>query len=423
MVFIVVLLSTRTVLAVDRGDRQAFDLFGIAYGGYRTLALVSRRPGLRQRLLRARPLALTRAGSASHMVRMLSVVRAFIEDPVPGRFDDLALAVFRFQYEGNEPYRRFCDRRGRHPGNVAAWDEIPAVPTAAFKHADLRVAGLPAGATFRTSGTTLGTGLRGRHHVADPSIYRAAALRHFRDYVLPDGARPALLVVAPPFAEEPESSLCRMIDWIAADLVAGPARYFVHGRDLDERGLAAALRESEPRREPVLVCGVTHALIRFLDFCRSEGLRFRLPYASRIVDTGGTKGRSRPMSRNGLLRACWDVFGVPGYHVANEYGMTEMCSQFYDDSIRNHFAGRKRDRAKIGPPWVRTRVVSPATLEPVGRGERGLLRHLDLANVASVSALQTEDVGVETGEGFEILGRAEGADERGCALLLEDVTA
>jgi len=99
-----------------------------------------------------------------------------------------------------------------------------------------------------------------------------------------------------------------------------------------------------------------------------------------------------------------------------------MCSQFYDDSIVNHFAGRKRDRAKQGPEWVRTLVVSPQTLEPVPRGERGLLRHVDLANVGSVVALQTEDIGIEVGEGFEVLGRASGAEARGCALLLETVT-
>jgi hypothetical protein len=98
-----------------------------------------------------------------------------------------------------------------------------------------------------------------------------------------------------------------------------------------------------------------------------------------------------------------------------------MCSQFYDDAIRNHVGGHKRDRTKVGPPWVRSAVVSPETLERVPRGKRGLLRHLDLANVGSVSALQTEDLGVEIGEGFEVVGRASGAEIRGCALLLEQV--
>lgn len=338
----------------------------------------------------------------------------FIAAPDPARFEELALGVFRFQYEGNEPYRRFCDRRGRHPANVRHWQEVPAVPVAAFKSADLVVSGLPEGLTFLTSGTTRGAQARGRHRVAEPEIYRASALRHFSDCVLPDGARPRMIVLAPRLEEAPHSSLCRMIHWIEQAFASAPAEYCL---EQTEAELSARLRELEALREPVLVIGVTYALIDLV----ARGLRFRLPYGSRIVDTGGTKGKSREMSRNGLLRAFWETFGVPGYFVANEYGMTEMCSQFYDDAIRNHVRGRKRDRSKIGPAWTRTEIVSVETLEPAAPGERGLLRHFDLANVASVSALQTEDVGVAVGDGFEILGRAAGAEARGCAMLVEEI--
>jgi hypothetical protein len=353
---------------------------------------------------------------------MLSEVREFIAAPDPERFGELALRVFRFQYERNEPYRRFCDRRGQSPQSVGDWTEIPAAPVAAFKHAPLVCSGLPAGSVFLTSGTTQGEDTRGRHQVPDPSIYRAAALAHFEHCVLPDGLRPRFLVLAPSLAEQPQSSLCQMIEWLAAEFGDGGPEYFVRGSEVQATSLRERLRELQPRRDPLLLIGVTYALIRFIDGCHVDGLRFRLPYGSRIVDTGGTKGRSRAMSRNGLLRAFWETFGVTGYAVANEYGMTEMCSQFYDDAIRNHFCGRKRDRAKLAPPWVRTRVVSAQTLEPVGRGERGLLRHFDLANVGSVMALQTEDVGLDVSEGFEVLGRAAGAEARGCALLLEPFT-
>jgi hypothetical protein len=354
---------------------------------------------------------------------MLSEVREFIESPDPARFDRLALEVFGFQFERNVPYRRFCERRGRTPSDVSHWTEVPAVPVSAFKQVDLAVGGLGDGVVYLTSGTTRGAENRGRHHVPDPSIYHASALKHFGEWVLPDGARPRLIVLAPAFSEQPQSSLCQMIEWIAESSGEGRRGDFVREGELRERDLVDCLRALEPSREPVLVIGVTHAFIRFIDFCQFEGLRFRLPYGSRIVDTGGTKGRSRPMSRNGLLRAYWEAFAVPGYYVANEYGMTEMCSQFYDNSIRNHVEGKKRDRCKIGPAWVRTQVVSPETLLPVASGERGLLRHFDLANVGSVAAIQTEDVGLEIGDGFEIVGRAEGAEARGCALLLQEIEA
>jgi hypothetical protein len=352
---------------------------------------------------------------------MLSEVREFIAAPDPDRFGELALRVFAFQYERNEPYRRFCDRRGRSPGDVRDWREIPAVPVTAFKHANLVVGGLANGKVFVTSGTTQGPELRGRHHVPDLEIYRAAALPHFERCVLPDGARPRFVVLAPSVGEQPQSSLCQMIDWLAAAFAPAVAEHFVVAGDLRADALEARLRELEGSRDPLLLIGVSYAFVGFIDRCKAAGVRFRLPYGSRIVDTGGTKGRSRAMSRNGLLRAFWETFGVPGYYVANEYGMTEMCSQFYDGSIRDHVQGVKRDRAKIPPAWVRTTVVSPETLEPVPPGERGLLRHLDLANVGSVAALQTEDVGYAIGDGFEILGRAEGAEVRGCSLLLEDV--
>ena len=352
---------------------------------------------------------------------MLSAVREFIAAPDAARFSGLALEVFRFQYEGNEPYRRFCERRDRNPGNVGDWTEIPAVPVAAFKHAELVVAGLGAGSLFLTSGTTQGAEQRGRHHVPDPSIYRDAALAHFERCVLPDAIRPRFIVLAPSLVEQPQSSLCQMIDWLGQVFTNEPAEYFVSGGELDGDRLAKRLHELEPTREPLLVIGVTYALIRFIDRCQASGDRFRLPYGTRIVDTGGTKGKSRPMSRNGLLRAFWEFLGIPGYMVSNEYGMTEMCSQFYDDAIVSHFAGRKRDRAKLAPAWVRTRLLSPESFEPVARGERGLLRHFDLANVGSVSMLQTEDVGIEVGDGFEIVGRAVGAEARGCAALLEEV--
>ena len=156
------------------------------------------------------------------------------------RFNELACRVFRFQYEGNEAYGRFCDRRGKSPAGVSDWREVPAVPVTAFKHADLVVAGLPEGKTFLTSGTTQGGESRGRHRVPDPEIYRAAALAHFERCVLPDGVRPRFAVLAPSLAEQPQSSLCQMIDWLAASFGLASPEYFVVSGELDARSVRAA---------------------------------------------------------------------------------------------------------------------------------------------------------------------------------------
>ena len=358
---------------------------------------------------------------------VIEEVLAHIDAPNPGEFDELARRVFTWQFEQNEPYRRFCELRGVRPEDVRSWRDAPSVPVLAFKRSTLVARPLDGdeareGLVFRTSGTTEGRALRGIHYVPDPEVYRRAALRHFEEMVLPDGARPRLLVLAPSHEEEPEASLSRMIHWIDETFGGGGAEGFIAGGVLEEERLSERLLELEPTREPVLMIGITGAFQQFLDSCRRTGRHFRLPYASRIVDTGGSKGRGRLLSRPGLLRAFWERFGVPGYYVANEYGMTEMCSQFYDSSIRDHVLGQKRDRRKVGPAWVRTRVLDPQALTPVPDGQRGLLAHFDLANVGSVSSLRTEDVGRAMSGGFEMLGRAPGAEVRGCSLLLREVS-
>ena len=138
------------------------------------------------------------------------------------------------------------------------------------------------------------------------------------------------------------------------------------------------------------------------------------------MDTGGNKGKGRPLSRKGYLQSCWKYLKVAGYYCVNEYGMTEMASQFYDHVLYNRFRKSNEPRYKIGPAWTRTLVVHPETLEEVPPGEHGILRHFDLANCGSVMAIQTDDVGYLTGEGFEIIGRTPGSEARGCALVLDE---
>lgn len=141
------------------------------------------------------------------------------------------------------------------------------------------------------------------------------------------------------------------------------------------------------------------------------------------MDTGGVKGMARPLSRPGLLRACWTLLGVAGYYCVNEYGMTELCSQRYDGVLADRFQGRSLEpRRLVAPPWLRTRVLDPDTLAPVAPGATGLLCHHDLANAGSVSVVLTEDLGRAVGDdGIEVVGRVAGAVPRGCGLLLADL--
>ena len=129
------------------------------------------------------------------------------------------------------------------------------------------------------------------------------------------------------------------------------------------------------------------------------------------------------MSRAGILHAIWNVFAIPGYFVANEYGMTELSSQFYDNVIHDRYHGRVRHRALVGPHWLRTLVLDPGSLRAVAAGEPGVLCHIDLANAGTAVAVLTEDIGRCTDDGLELIGRVRGAEARGCSLALADFLA
>jgi hypothetical protein len=333
-------------------------------------------------------------------------------------FEAWALRVFRHQFERNPPYRAFCERRGVTPATVAAWTDVPAVPTRAFRDADLACG--PPEAVFRTSGTSGGAERRGRHLVPHLDLYRASAEPTFRRFVLPDDARLPCLFLLPPPSLRPDSSLVHMCAWVGETFGTG-VEWLAGAGGLDVERLVARLRELAASGIAVLVAGPTAGFARLFD----TGAAVRLGPGSRVMDTGGQKGLDRPLSRAGFLRACWTHLGVPTYHCVNEYGMTELCSQRYDSVLRDRFAGRSLDPRRLaGPPWLRTRVLDPDTLAPVPPGATGLLCHHDLANAGSVSVVLTEDLGRAVGDdGIEVVGRVAGAVPRGCGLLLADLEA
>ncbi len=335
------------------------------------------------------------------------------------RFDELARAVFALQYEASPQYRAFCERRRRTPETVRRWQDIPAVPTTAFKSLDLACA--PPEKVFLTSGTSQGTERRGRHLVPRLDLYRTGAAVHFRRMVLTDGVAPRIVALVPSPARLPHSSLSQMVDWLIDDVAGGDGAYLVED-GLDPERLAENVEELARDGRPLCLIGVRALFTRLLEHCLRERRTIELPADSRVVDTGGMKG-GRTLSDAGFLAACWSVLGVPGYYCVNEYGMTELCSQLYDDVLLARFAGQNRPRRKLGPAWMRTLAVDPATLQPVADGIPGLLCHFDLANAGSVLAVQTEDVGIVHEGRVKLLGRAPGAEPRGCALALADLLA
>ncbi|MBW3655706.1 MAG: long-chain fatty acid--CoA ligase, partial [Gemmatimonadetes bacterium] len=218
----------------------------------------------------------------------------------------------------------------------------------------------------------------------------------------------------------PDSSLSHMAGAVMADFGGGGGGWFV-SRDggIDHQGLGDALRAAERAGEPVCIVGTAFAFVHWLDALREAGTRHRLPPGSRLMDTGGFKGRSREVTREELYAGFHELLGIPYAWCVNEYGMTEMSSQFYDGVAGSAVASP--ERLHVGPAWVRTQATDPETLKPLPHGEAGVLRHVDLANLHSVAAIQTADLGITSPEGFRVLGRARGAEARGCSIAMDDL--
>jgi hypothetical protein len=339
----------------------------------------------------------------------------YMEDPAADSFDDLALAVFRRQFHDNPAYRKVLAARGVLESDTGAWQDIVAVSTTAFKY--LKLHAEPSNIVFRTSGTTGGTSLRGEHHLSDAVLYRAALRRQFRRHVLPDRNTIRMLALTPSPGWSPDSSLGFMVADLMEVLGEPGSGFFLSPEGLELEALVKALREAEADRIPVALPGVVFGFVHLLEALRAAGLSFRMPPGSRIMDTGGFKGRSRAVDRKDLLRDYEEFLGIPPSHVINEYGMTELSSQFYDRPLAGGRAG-----LLVGPHWLRTRILDPETLEDSPPGKWGVLVHYDLANLDSVMAVETSDVGrfsEDGSEGFELRGRLQGADPRGWSIAVD----
>jgi hypothetical protein len=327
------------------------------------------------------------------------------------RFNRLALDLFAFQYEHNPAYSRFCSSFGLDPKSVRSWTEIPPVPTGAFKEA--RLATFPVEQeiqTFRTSGST--TQRRGELHLDTLELYEASLLATLRAYLRPEEDPIRFAVLAPSARDAPDSSLSYMLDAGVRVLGTDESRFYVHAKSWNPERLFNDLADA---REPVALVGTAFAFVHFLDFLLERSVRLELPEGSRVMETGGFKGRSRELTREELHGAIEQALSVPGRRIINQYGMCELGSQFYEATLRTD----EPTRTKRIPPWVRTRIVDPATLKEAPTGEIGILIHYDLANTGSVLAVQTSDLGRSVQDGFEVLGRAPDAEARGCSLAAE----
>lgn len=333
------------------------------------------------------------------------------------RFWVLALGMFRSQCAAIPEYGRYARHLGRGPDQLKSWRDIPPVPVSAFRSHDLSAASPgKETVTFETSGTTISR--PGRIRLADTSDYEGALRRSFADHLLPDGAKLPIIVFGPTRREAPRSSLWFMADVVARSLGDG-GTWVVQGGNPQWESADGKLHRAVQERRPVLLFGTTLLFLAYFERCEREGIRFELAEGSRAMDTGGAKASGLDVGREDVKAAFHRVLGIPPTHLVNEYGMTEMGSQFYEDTLRARHEGRVAKPGFTIAPWVRTRVFDPRTMRECRPGEPGILVHYDLANVEIPFAIQTEDVGSVVDGRLFLQGRLPEAERRGCSLPFE----
>jgi Acyl-protein synthetase, LuxE len=333
-------------------------------------------------------------------------------------FNDLALRLFAYQLRYNRPYAQYCESLGITPETLpASWEAIPAVPSPAFKVSPLTTFDPALAAlTFETSGTTGGTG--GRHYLETSALYDAALLAGFDRFMLADGARLRYFNLVPSPLDARYSSLGYMMMRVTQFRGDGNGGWYLQGGKLSFDQFEADLRKSIAENQAICIAATAFALVHLLDAMDAARLRVDLPRGSRVMETGGFKGRSRSVPHQELYENLRDRLGIELGSIVAEYGMTELSSQYYDREPRG---GAVAQRRKSAPPWLRARVVDPQR-RTLPNGMVGALLHVDLANRSSCIAVQTEDLGVQYEDGLVLAGRDVEAEPRGCSLDAEELT-
>lgn len=313
-----------------------------------------------------------------------------------GAFDALAMELFRVHAARNPTYRAYIGALGLDLQEVRSVSEIPCLPIGFFRTHRVLLEGLDAPLSFTSSGTT--GAQTSTHHVPWPELYECSFTSSFRA-LHGDPKEWRILALLPSYLERAGSSLVYMAERLIA--ASGDALSGFYLRDYT--ALADVLRRSEAEGKPTLLLGVTFAL---LDLAEQHPMPLRHTV---VMETGGMKGRRPEMIREELHAVLKRAFDVPAIH--SEYGMTELLSQAWS-------VGEGVYRC---PPWMRVRireVNDPFAAVPLGR--TGGIDVIDLANIGSCPFISTQDLGrVGADDSFEVLGRFDNSDARGCNLLME----
>ena len=311
------------------------------------------------------------------------------------QFEKIALKVFRFQYDNNAVYRQFCELLKVEKGNVKAIKEIPFLPIQFFKSHEVLSDKKPVQEVFTSSGTT--GMVTSRHLVTDVSLYEESYRKAFSEFYgnIEDYA---ILALLPSYLERQGSSLIYMVEDLIQLSNNPHSGFYLHNHD----ELVEKLIALEKQEQNVLLIGVTYAL---LDLIENRKFNFNNTI---IMETGGMKGKRKEMIREELHQQLCDGFGVSAIH--SEYGMTELLSQAYSLG----------EGIFECPPWMNILIRDTEdALTYVDNGKTGGINVIDLANINSCSFIATQDLGKKyPNNSFEVLGRFDNSDIRGCNLMV-----
>ena len=310
-------------------------------------------------------------------------------------FKATALEVFKFQFEHNAVYRSFCDLLYKHPSDVRSIEQIPFLPIEFFKTHTIISTNKPTKATFTSSGTT--GSIVSKHHVVDLDVYKQSFRTGFESFY---GTieNYTVLALLPSYLEREGSSLVYMANDMILQSKQPESGFYLH----DLEALKNTLTSLEAKGQKTLLIGVSYALLDLI-----EAYSFELKHTI-VMETGGMKGQRKELVKSELHALLKQGFGVDTIH--SEYGMTELLSQAYS----------KGGGVFETPPWMKVLTRDPEdalSIQPIGKS--GGINIIDLANINSCAFIATQDLGKIKSDGtFEILGRFDQSDIRGCNLMV-----
>lgn len=309
-------------------------------------------------------------------------------------FEEVALSVFRFQFENQITYRTFCLGLKRNPENVNRIEDIPFLPISFFKTQEIISQQKQAEIIFESSGTT--GAIPSKHAVANVSIYEESFTKAFKQFY-GEPSNYCILALLPSYLERGNSSLVYMAEHLIKSSNCSQSGFYLNNFE----ALYSKIKALENSNQKTLLLGVTYALLDFAE-------QFPMPLKNTIVmETGGMKGRKKELLRLEVQEILKQRFELVNIH--SEYGMTELLSQAY--SFKNGIFN--------APNWMK--VIVRDVYNPLQisiENKSGGLNIIDLANVYSCSFIATEDLGVLKENGsFEVLGRIDQSDVRGCSLM------